>query len=544
MSYQTAHHFDPTALLMIKGEVDQSINAVESTVNALVEDQTLPFAIDDALHQIEQCGRVLTLIDLPNIGKIAQYCAELMRQIMQQPENLKMREVEALSEGTSVLKRYMEFATLSETDAPILLLDSLNRLELALGKSLTTEANEIFTNIGQLPTFELPKVSDVEESAYVHQLYKHSLTAVLAQKMTKIDVQAMKVVGHYLAALAQDTESEQYWGLVNISLDQLENNYLTDARLRTLIQIEQNIEQFLADKTQFNVNEQDILAVLALCIGQNGTIYEHLRSKLDVADKILSTDTHKELANQFHLPNSQTIHDVSNLIREEINDVRREIEYNYENLTDEQIAELQQKMFNIVNVLRVLNLTEAADKFNQQALKVVANNQELQSEAFAQDMMDSVLTVTNALGLLERQYTSNRLQLGVFNTEIVLDQVDKANETLLTESKLNITAVTQKLADYVEQPSNETLVEIAEKFRELSGACLFLAQEKGQTALINGAKFIELAIDAEQKIEQEKINLLLDILAAVDLLVDNLLNKQPVLQNAFEYALASSKKLA
>lgn len=543
MSYSTAHHFDPTALLMIKGEVEQSINAVESTVNALVEEQSLPFAIDDALHQIEQCGRVLDLIDLPNIGKIAQYCAELMRQIIQNPENLKMREVEALSEGTSILKRYMEFATLNEVDAPILLLDSLNRLELALNKPLTTEATESLAHVQQLPVFNLPTVASVEKSDYVHQLYKVSLSAFLAQRVSATDIQAMKIAGQYLAYFAQGTASEQYWGLVNLALEQLAENYLTDVRLRTLIAIERNIATFL-ENPNFTATEQDMFAVLTMSLGQEGEVNQALRQQLGVVETVISTDELRTLAGKLYAPNSRTIHDVSNLLREEINHIRREIEYNYSSLSPEQISEVQQRMFAVVRVLQVLNLHDVAEKFNQQAEKVVPNNHvELQSDLFAQALMDSVLTVTNGLGLLERQYTSNRLQVGVFNTEIVLDQVDKAHETLLAESKLDITHTIQKMNDYVEQPSNEILVEIIEKLRELSGACLFLSQESGQQALLNGAKFLELAIETEQQVSTQQVNALLEVLAAVDLFIDNSLNKQPVLQRTFDYALESSKRL-
>jgi len=77
MSYQTSIHFDPTALLIIKNEVDSSIDLVESAVNSLVEDQSLPFGIEDALNQFEQCAHVLTLIDMQSVAQVAQYCADL-----------------------------------------------------------------------------------------------------------------------------------------------------------------------------------------------------------------------------------------------------------------------------------------------------------------------------------------------------------------------------------------------------------------------------------------------------------------------------------
>ena len=85
MSYQTSIHFDPTALLIIKNEIDNSIKLVETAVNTLAEEQALPFGIDDALNQFEQCTQVLALIDMPHLSQITQYSAELMRKIMAQP---------------------------------------------------------------------------------------------------------------------------------------------------------------------------------------------------------------------------------------------------------------------------------------------------------------------------------------------------------------------------------------------------------------------------------------------------------------------------
>ena len=52
MSYQTSIHFDPTALLIIKNEIDNSIKLVETAVNTLAEEQTLPFGMDDGINKL------------------------------------------------------------------------------------------------------------------------------------------------------------------------------------------------------------------------------------------------------------------------------------------------------------------------------------------------------------------------------------------------------------------------------------------------------------------------------------------------------------
>ena len=148
MSYQTSIHFDPTALLIIKNEVDNSIKLVESAVSTLAEDQTLPFGIDDALNQFEQCAQVLALIDMSSLAKIAEYSAELMRKIMVNPAQINTQDVIALNEGTTMLKRYIEFICLREVKIPQFLLDTLNRLEIALAKPLTQEGQHIEALLG------------------------------------------------------------------------------------------------------------------------------------------------------------------------------------------------------------------------------------------------------------------------------------------------------------------------------------------------------------------------------------------------------------
>ena len=158
MSYQTSIHFDPTALLIIKNEVDNSISQVEIAVSTLAEDQALPFGIDDALLQLEQCAQVLNLIGMSNLAKTAEYSALLMRKIMGNPSEINTQDIIALSEGTNMLKRYIEFICLREVEVPEFLLDTLNRLEIALGKPVTQEGYQINGLLGDIiPNFDLPQ---------------------------------------------------------------------------------------------------------------------------------------------------------------------------------------------------------------------------------------------------------------------------------------------------------------------------------------------------------------------------------------------------
>ena len=543
MSYQTSIHFDPTALLIIKNEIDNSIKLVETAVNTLAEEQALPFGIDDALNQFEQCTQVLALIDMPHLSQITQYSAELMRKIMAQPQQIKTSDVVALSEGTTMLKRYIEFICLREVKVPQFLLDTLNRLEKTLGKPITKEGQTIQPLLDCItPNFNLPQAPSLEKSQYIHQLYKLCLNKLIKQTETPLDLQGIKLVGVYLAGMASNLPSQQYWQLVNVGLSHIEELLITEARLRTLIQVETNIGKFLAQPSAYQSNLSDLADILSICISQEDDVSQHIREQLNIGDELLSDTQLQVLSRHLYGPDYETIHTISQLMTNEMAQIRNEIEYNHQNMSTQKTQELQLKLNQLANVFKVLNLNEAAKELIQQAEKLSQSNT-LTDVASVQQLMNSILASMNSIGILERSYTSSRLQLRVNNMHISLDRLDEAHKALLTETKTLIETLTQTLSLYVQDSASHSLQALPEYLKELSGAALFLGSSAQQTALLTAANFAQNRLNQNLALDAEQVNCILNVVAGLDLLVDNLKNKQPVLQSMFDVALSSSQQL-
>ena len=543
MSYQTSIHFDPTALLIIKNEIDNSIKLVETAVNTLAEEQALPFGIDDALNQFEQCTQVLALIDMPHLSQITQYSAELMRKIMAQPQQIKTSDVVALSEGTTMLKRYIEFICLREVKVPQFLLDTLNRLEKTLGKPITKEGQTIQPLLDCItPNFNLPQAPSLEKSQYIHQLYKLCLNKLIKQTETPLDLQGIKLVGVYLAGMASNLPSQQYWQLVNVGLSHIEELLITEARLRTLIQVETNIGKFLAQPSAYQSNLSDLADILSICISQEDDVSQHIREQLNIGDELLSDTQLQVLSRHLYGPDYETIHTISQLMTNEMAQIRNEIEYNHQNMSTEKTQELQLKLNQLANVFKVLNLNEAAKELIQQAEKLSQSNT-LTDVASVQQLMNSILASMNSIGILERSYTSSRLQLRVNNMHISLDRLDEAHKALLTETKTLIETLTQTLSLYVQDSASHSLQALPEYLKELSGAALFLGSSAQQTALLTAANFAQNRLNQNLALDAEQVNCILNVVAGLDLLVDNLKNKQPVLQSMVDVALSSSQQL-
>ena len=543
MSYQTSIHFDPTALLIIKNEVDNSIKLVESAVSTLVEDQTLPFGIDDALIQFEQCAQVLALVDMPSLAKIAQYSAELMRKIMGNPAQINTQDVIALSEGTTMLKRYIEFICLREVKIPQFLLDSLNRLELSLGKPLTSEGQHIESLLDCItPDFDLPQAPALEKSKYVHRLYKLALNKLIKQEETELDLQAIKLVGAYLAGLSDKHPSKQYWNLVFVAFNQIDQILITDARLRTLVSIERNMAQYFAGTERFKASISDLANVLSLNISQEDDISHHIRGKLNIGEDLLTDTQLQVFSRHLYGPDFDTMHTIGELVTTEMTQIRNDIEFNYQNMTPEKTQELQAKLNELANIFKVLNLNEAYNDLSRQAASL-GNAEILQDENFAQQLMNNILSAMNSIGVLERHHTSSRLQLRVNNMNISLDRLDEAHAALLNETKVLIDAASQSLVQYLQNQDLTQLEATATQFREIGGAMLFLNADAAQNALNSTAQFILKRVESSTAIEANEVNQALDSLASADMLIDNLKNKQPVLQGMFKVALDSSEKL-
>ncbi|MGB8482540.1 MAG: chemotaxis protein [Acinetobacter bohemicus] len=543
MSYQTSIHFDPTALLIIKNEVDNSIKLVESAVSTLAEDQSLPFGIDDALNQFEQCAQVLALIDMQSLAKIAQYSAELMRKIMGNPAQINTQEVIALSEGTTMLKRYIEFICLREVKIPQFLLDTLNRLEIVLGKPITHEGQHIESLLDCItPDFQLPQAPTLEKSKYVHRLYKLSLNKMIKQDETEFDLQAIKLVGAYLAGLAENTPSKQYWNLVHVAFNQMDHLLLNDPRLRTLVSIERNMAQYFNAPDRFKASLSDLANILSLCISQEDDAAQHIRNQLNIGDDHLTDTQLQVFSRHLYGPDFDTMHTISELVTSEMAQIRNDIEYNYQNMTAEKTLELQQKLNNLANIFKVLNLNEAFNDLSRQA-SLLNDAEVLKDEGFAQQLMNCILSAMNSIGVLERHHTSSRLQLRVNNMNISLDRLDEAHEALLNEAKTLVDLSSQILVQYAQDNNLAAVESIPTQLREIGGALLFLNAEAGQTALRTAADFIQQQIETSGSINLEHLNHTLDTLASADMMIDNLKYKQPVLQSMFNVALQSSEKL-
>lgn len=537
MSFQSSSHFDSTTLLIVKTEIDNTIKNVEAGVTSLIEDGALPFGIDDALVNLEQCSHVLNLIDQRYIARLTELVAKVMQKVIQdsQKSQIKQTDVEAMSEATNIIKRYLDFLCIRETRAPQFLIPVMNKLEIALNLPLTREGIFLNTFLETLqPSVKFDAPENFPASQYVLRLYKLSLLHILQDKASELDFRAMALCGHYFATQAVGTPSAQYWQFVYLALKHLDHTILTEPRLRVLIAIERQSTTFAQSPRFFSATQHDFADILALCLSQDSEVSQEIRAQLGVYDDVLSDSQLEVLSHQLYGPDFDTIQTVVDLLSQKITDVSSKIEMGLHVESAEVRENIYDNLSEVAKILDVINLNDAARQLQQQA-DHIRDNAGLTDPQNADRLMNTLLFATNSLQILERNYTPVRLKLKFNNTQITLAKVEEAQDALCHESRLTLAKVCNQVTQYAQDQDNHGLQTLAEQLREVSGALLFLESKQGHTILQKAANLIEQNILPNNKIlTLDQLRLLANTIISADFFFEQMQNKQPLIEKSLQ----------
>lgn len=537
MSFQSSSHFDSTTLLMVRPEIDNTIKNVENGVSNLLEDGSLPYGIDDALLNLEQCAHVLNLVDQPYVGKLTTLIAKIMHKIINDSaqNNIRQSDVEAMSEATNVTKRYLDFLCVREIRAPQFLVETINKLEIALGLPLTKEGVFLSPYLETIqPHVDFIAPTQLPSTQYVSRLYQLSLLKLLKEKETDLDFQALSLCGNYLSAQAAGTPSEQYWSYVHIVLSQLNATIITEPRLRVLIDIENAIRDFLAHPQQFTVTNAALTDIVALTLSQNSQYSHQIREQLNVLDEVMSDDQLQVLSRQLYGPDLQTIQTIVGLLSTQIKELSLKIETSLYHHNAEERDSISASLIEISNILDIINLNDAAKQLREQS-QFIQTAQNLDSQQHATQMMNSLLFTTNSLQILERNYTSGRLKLKLNNSQITLEKVEEAQYLLCSEARISLQSVAERIVAYTQNANNAEFETLPELLREASGALLFLESNEGYQNLQKLANLIESSVITGQKtLDAEQIKALATVIASADFHLEQLQNRQPLIASTMQ----------
>lgn len=549
MSTTTAQHFDSLALQLIKSEIDASLLQVQNALSVYVDDNSNTFGLTEAAEGLAQVHGILRLLEVTGGIELAEANFMLLNHILQGNHQTNNQQLSALGEGLMMLSRYLEFVVLRENLLPHFLLPSINRIRNELNLPMLREGYflEPYLNIIQMPKLQLNVQGAEITPAQTQQLailYKSSLSRILAKKQNSLDFNAIKLVSHFTSMLAAQMPSELYWYAVDAAMTDIDECQLSDARLRTLIQIERNLQKFVSDTQGFTPSMQDMADILTFSACRDHQRANELRQQLGLSDYLLS-DAQSELLSRYLFgPDSNTIHVTTHLMQQEINEIKNKIDImQHGDSAETSFDPLSGHISELANGLSLLNLGEAATLLTYQSNEV-KRWKDLSNSEDVNNLMDALLYAGNAVTVLDRSYQAGANNMPFHNLHIALNQIEEARGVLIKESRETINMSIRSLASYLETGDLLHMTNAPAMFDSVSGALLFLEAGEARVMLKKAARFVEQNFIPEKNPPtKHDIDLLANIMITVDYYLESLELQKPLGIHPFQVGTRSADQL-
>ncbi|RYY78734.1 MAG: hypothetical protein EOO69_09600 [Moraxellaceae bacterium] len=551
MSLATAQHFDAIALHIVKPEIDASLLQVQNALSAYIDDTSNTFGLAEASENMRQIHGVLSLLEIAGAIELAQATSQLINHIVADTTKVTDQQLGAVSEGLMMLSRYLEFVVLRENLLPHFLLPSINRIYAELDQPLLREGYFLqpYLSIIQLPNLNLNLQKPEISPAQVNQLlalYKTSLNHLLKKQANALDFQAIKLVGHFTSMLAAGSSSELYWHAINTAFTDLQSCGLNAVRLRSLILIERNLQKFVTNTAVFVPTEQDIADALTLSACRDHEEADELRQQLGLNDYLISDAQASLLGRYLHGPDSATIHVTTELMQQEISDIKNKIDsMQHGDSIDSSFSAIGEQLHQLANTLSLLNLGDAGTLLSYQANQI-SSWRDMTNIEEINNLMDALLYAGNALTVLDRSYIAGTSKLPFHNLHISLHQLEEAGETLVKESRESLNMSMRALTSYLETKDLLHMNNVPAMFETIAGALAFMDATAGRDMLKQAAQYVERAFAPDQTTppDSHHINLLANVMVSVEHYLESLEQQKPLGIRPFEIGLKSVQELA
>lgn len=549
MSIDTVQHFDAISLHIVKAEIDASLAQVEGALSAFIDDNNNTFGLNEAVENMNQIHGVIQLLEITGATDLSDAMSKLLSQIAATPSEITNEQLGAMSEGLMMLSRYLEFVLLRENQLPQFLLPTINVIRRQLKLPLLREGHFLnaYLSIVQVPQLQFDNnpvdISDKQWQQLV-SLYKASLNRIIRKQANSLDYKALKLVGYFVHAKSKQSPSALYWYAASNALSDLDQCQLTDTRLRVLVQLERHLNLFTTQPNDFVPSLDDMADILSLAACRDHAESEQLRQQLGLDDYLLNDTASSLLARYLFGPDSNTIHITTQLMHQEIIDIKNKIDsLQHGDQVDVSFNDIAEQIHQLSQALSLLNLSEAATATRKQA-SIVAQWKDLTNMGQVNALMDALLFTGNQLSMLDRQYIAGANTLPFNNPYISLPQLDDANTAVIQECRDSLSLSMSALTAYLESGDVLNMSNVPAMFESIAGAMLFINAPLGHEILHNTAEYVAKAFAPEQPAPSEQqIALLANAIMSVDHYLESLQQNKPISIHPFDVGLSSARQL-
>lgn len=533
----TATNFDLPSLHLLRPEIAVTLHDAEMHLSEFNDDSSQAPLLLDSVDTLAQLAKVLRLIQLEEGYELANSLSAGLQKLYDERDQANRDKagndmIMDVSEGIMTLARYIEFVLLKETIEPSLLLPIINQLHSDLNQpalqlsDLTGHKNSSIAIANPEQNYQ-PLTSLGIDPKKLVEAYRAGLSVALTAQSNQLSPKErdkLKAMQAACEMVSKRTDS-LFWHAADAAVSDLaEALPLSNLQKRALIFVEQQFNDYLpvhdsrfADLVQFASSRDSQLA---------------LQVQHKFSANTLNATQLTAMRRFLFGPDCEATSTLNQLIQQEI-DLIKSASDSYArqvnlNSSPDEIDSMAQRLHDLSNVFKTLNLNEVSAALNQQTGKVKTWTQPTPNDF--DELLGTLMMAENAAINLAKSHTPGAVILPVYNQTISLHQIETAHNTLVQESRTAIATIETALNNYLNDADKDILhiTPVPDIMRAISGACLFLNLPRQSQLLKHAATVLQNLIEQNDcRLSEYQLASIADIVMSADYYLESLETNKP-----------------
>lgn len=533
----TATNFDLPSLHLLRPEIAVTLHDAEMHLSEFNDDSSQAPLLLDSVDTLAQLAKVLRLIQLEEGYELANSLSAGLQKLYDERDQANRDKasndmIMDVSEGIMTLARYIEFVLLKETIEPSLLLPIINQLHSDLNQpalqlsDLTANKNSSIAIANPEQNYQPLKSLGIDPKKLV-EAYRAGLSVALTAQSNQLSPKErdkLKAMQAACEMVSKRTDS-LFWHAADAAVSDLAGALpLSNLQKRALIFVEQQFNDYLP------VNDSRFADLVQFASSRDSQLALQVQHKFSA--NTLNETQLTAMRRFLFGPDCEATSTLNQLIQQEI-DLIKSASDNYArqvnlNSSTDEIDSMAQRLHDLSNVFKTLNLNEVSAALNQQTGKVKTWTQPTPEDF--DELLGTLMMAENAAINLAKSHTPGAVILPVYNQTISLHQIETAHNTLVQESRTAIATIETALNNYLNDADKDILhiTPVPDIMRAISGACLFLNLPRQSQLLKRAATVLQNLIEqSDCRLSEYQLASIADIVMSADYYLESLETNKP-----------------
>ncbi len=533
----TATNFDLPSLHLLRPEIAVTLHDAEMHLSEFNDDSSQAPLLLDSVDTLAQLAKVLRLIQLEEGYELANSLSAGLQKLYDERDQANRDKasndiIMDVSEGIMTLARYIEFVLLKETIEPSLLLPIINQLHSDLNQpalqlsALTGHKNSSIAIANPEQNYQ-PLTSLGIDPKKLVEAYRAGLSVALTAQSNQLSPKErdkLKAMQAACEMVSKRTDS-LFWHAADAAVSDLAGILpLSNLQKRALIFVEQQFNDYLP------VNDSRFADLVQFASSRDSQLALQVQHKFSA--NTLNETQLTAMRRFLFGPDCEATSTLNHIIQQEI-DLIKSASDNYArqvnlNSSTDEIDSMAQRLHDLSNVFKTLNLNEVSAALTQQIGKVKTWTQPTPDDF--DGLLGTLMMAENAAINLAKSHTPGAVILPVYNQTISLHQIETAHNTLVQESRTAIATIETALNNYLNDADKDILhiTPVPDMMRAISGACLFLNLPRQSQLLKRAATVLQNLIEqSDCRLSEYQLASIADIVMSADYYLESLETNKP-----------------